>query len=402
MDIDLLKDDINLILHGIKMTSKKDMKYLKRDNNGVYHLVFRVPARFGGRLVRHSLFTNDYSVAASIRDRFVTPVLALQSGVHALEEIGKSIIQAEGDAVRHLSSITNLINAPQGLTLDEARDLYLAWITRSDYRPATIRKYTDYLNMVSEIIGGSHVVGMLSKQDAIRLRDRLQEDGKGATTIFHTFSIFRSFLRWLNKEGQITSAFVVENFNIDLPAVRKVNTPIIPPSLADEAMLALPGWTLVPRIERYTGMRIGEVEACLTGNLGCGIVEVEGFKCFRITKEFCKTHADRFVPVADKLAPFLTEEALEEARRQCVFTGDERRKESPAQKAYNRAIKKINGCEDCKNHSWRVYAQTMMIEAGVDDLIVKRIIGHKDSSNVHYGYTAARVEAMKKALDRIP
>lgn len=43
----------------------------------------------------------------------------------------------------------------------------------------------------------------------------------------------------------------------------------------------------------------------------------------------------------------------------------------------------------------------MMIEAGVDDLIVRRIIGHKDQNNVHYGYTAARIEAMKKALDKI-
>ena len=65
-------------------------------------------------------------------------------------------------------------------------------------------------------------------------------------------------------------------------------------------------------------------------------------------------------------------------------------------------MKKIEGCEAVKDHSWRVYAQTMMIEAGIDDLIVRRIIGHKDSSNVHYGYTAARVEAMKKALETIP
>ena len=130
---------------------------------------------------------------------------------------------------------------------------------------------------------------------------------------------------------------------------------------------------------------------------------VEGFRCFKITKEFCKTHADRFVPISDKLAPFITQKNIKQAAATCArFDEDGRRQESPAQKRYNRAVKKIEGCESAKDHSWRVYAQTMMIEAGIDDLIVKRIIGHKDSSNVHYGYTAARVEAMKKALDTIP
>ncbi len=31
MDAVLLKDDINLILHGIRIYSKKDMKYLRRE-----------------------------------------------------------------------------------------------------------------------------------------------------------------------------------------------------------------------------------------------------------------------------------------------------------------------------------------------------------------------------------
>lgn len=44
----------------------------------------------------------------------------------------------------------------------------------------------------------------------------------------------------------------------------------------------------------------------------------------------------------------------------------------------------------------------MMIEAGVDVLIVLRIIVNKDQNNVHYGYTAARIEAIKNDLDKIP
>ena len=51
------------------MNTKKDRKYLKRDNNGVCRLVFRAPARFGGRPARHSLFPNDHRIAALIRAR---------------------------------------------------------------------------------------------------------------------------------------------------------------------------------------------------------------------------------------------------------------------------------------------------------------------------------------------
>lgn len=397
--------DTNLIQQGVSVSKpKRNEKYLKLDESGVWHLIFRVPARFGGKLIRQSLFTEDFEVAASIRDRFVVPILAQNSGIAALEEIGKSIISAEGEAIKHLGSLKNIINASDGLSLTEAYERYLDWMDKSSsFRPGTRRKYKDNLGVVVGFLGNSKAVGMLTKEDAVLLRDKMTKSGKSSTTIFHVFSIFRGFLRWLNKEGHICSPYVVENFLIDLPPVRKVNTPIIPPSKADEAMNVLPDWSLFPRVQRYTGMRIGEVEACFAGYLGCGIDTVEGFRCFRITKEFSKTHTDRLIPICDKLSPYITKKSIIAAQAMCArFDRDGRRNESPSQKRYNRAVKKIDGCENVKDHSWRVYAQTMMIEAGIDDLIVRRIIGHKDSGNVHYGYTAARVEAMKAALDKIP
>lgn len=395
--------DTNLILQGFPMPKNRNDKYLKCDQAGVWHLNFRIPARFGGRLVRQSLFTNDFEVAASIRDRFVVPLLAVKSGIAALEEIGRSIIALEGEAINHLGSLKSIINDSEGMLLGEAFQRYQEWMEKtSDYRPATRRKYSENIAVVVNFFGPQKPVSILSKHDAVRLRDWLKSSGRSATTIFHVFSLFRGFLRWLKREGLIASPYVVENFQIDLPPVRKVNTPIIPPSKADEAMEAVPGW-LIPRIQRYTGMRIGEVEACLTGYLGCNIVNVEGYRCFRITKEFCKTHADRYVPICEKLAPYMTRENIAAAKKTCAhFGADSQRRESPTQKRYNRAVKLIEGCETTKDHSWRVYAQTMMIEAGIDDLIVRRIIGHKDKNDVHYGYTAARVEAMKRALDTIP
>ena len=74
------------------MTKRRDEKYLKLDASGIWHLNFRVPVRFGGKLIRQSLYTEDFDVAASIRDRFVVPILALNSGVAALEEIIRGVV----------------------------------------------------------------------------------------------------------------------------------------------------------------------------------------------------------------------------------------------------------------------------------------------------------------------
>ena len=74
---------------------------------------------------------------------------------------------------------------------------------------------------------------MLSRTDAIKIRDNLISENKNATTVNHTISIFRTFLRWLNKEGICFCPHSIENFKIELPAVRKENTAIIPPSHAD-------------------------------------------------------------------------------------------------------------------------------------------------------------------------
>ncbi len=133
--------DTKLIQDGV-IVSKRNEKYLKRDSSGIWQLNFRVPARFGGKLIRQSLFTEDFDVASSIRDRFVVPILALSSGIAALEEIGKSIISAEGAAIDHLSQLKNIINASDGISLSDAYEKYLIWMAKSSgYRPGTQKKY---------------------------------------------------------------------------------------------------------------------------------------------------------------------------------------------------------------------------------------------------------------------
>ncbi len=396
--------DTNLIHKDSEtLKSKKSKeKYLVKGYFGdpdTWCLVFRVPQRFGGKLIRQSLYTDDIEVARSIRDKFIIPILTESSAIAALEGIGKSIIQSQGAALEHLSQLKNIIMASEGLKLGDAHQKYIRWMKKnSGFRDGTIKKYTDDVAAAIEVLGKDRCAGMLSKEDAVRLREKLKSAEKSATTINNVFSTFRGFLRWLKKEGLMASPYVVDNFLIDLPPVRKENTAIVPPSKADDCMNCVKEWTMTPRIGRYTGMRIGEIMACCSNYKGCKIVKHEGILCFQVSKEFSKTHEDRYIPVCEKLMPFMTKANIKEVAE----SARNDRTESPAQKKYNRNVKKIESCEKVSFHSWRVYANTMMMEAGVDELLCKRIVGHSDPSNVHYGYTAGRLEAMKAALDKIP
>jgi len=43
-----------------------------------------------------------------------------------------------------------------------------------------------------------------------------------------------------------------------------------------------------------------------------------------------------------------------------------------------------------------------MTKAGVDPVVRKRIVGHKDGKNIHDGYTQVDIQTMKTAVDLIP
>ena len=77
--------------------------------------------------------------------------------------------------------------------------------------------------------------------------------------------------------------------------------------------------------------------------------------------------------------------------------------ESKDFKTYNRRIKKVEGCDKCKFHSWRVFANTTMQKAGIDRAVRMKILGHKvDKDDIHSGYTSVDIQQMKKAIDKIP
>lgn len=385
----------------IQQTCNKNSKnkYLfLNSKSGQYQLVFRIPQRFGGGMVRQSLFTNDVVLARSIRDKYIMPILAEKDATKALEAMVKAIISSRKSAMSHIKQLDNIISGADGITLAEAEQRFEKWLVKSSgLRSGTLSRYRTIIRNSVEYIGRDKCPELLTKEDAIQLRDKLNTKKLGATTINNYFITFRSFLRWLSTEGIIQPGTAIDNFLIDLPTVRKKNTTIIPPSKADECMNCVPGWTLAPRIARYTGMRIGEIIACSCNYKGCSITTSEGIKCFSVSPEFDKTHQGRLIPICDKLLPLINKKELKNITNKPITDATT---EVSEQKKYNRRVKAV--VNNVSFHSWRVYANTMMMEAGIDEMLCKRILGHKNSNDVHYGYTAGRLEAMKKALEQIP
>ena len=150
-------------------------------------------------------------------------------------------------------------------------------------------------------------------------------------------------------------------------------------------MLCHPNWTLVPRIARYTGMRLREILRLRKND----IVTYQGMLCIKVD-ERSKTGESRIITVADKLKDYMKNiSELEKTKKQFDH--------------FNTLVKKIPGCEKCKFHSWRVYANTQMMEAGVDQAVRMKILGHRASkSDIHIGYTSVQISQMKKAVDLIP
>ena len=356
-------------------------KYLLK-RGAFWYFNFKLPGKFGGKRIRHSINTKDIDEAKRIRDKYVIPLLASVNTIELLDEIKRHTQILVEQSEKNIKAIGNVDRVENPIKLHEASELYEKFLQVSGLRPKSVSSYKSSLKKMRELFGNVRFAE-INKNMTIDARDKMIEE-IGATRIKFNFQCWRGFLRWCMKQGYVDDP-VNEMLNIPLPRVRKKHTSDIPAEHADDATLLLDNWTLAPRIARYTGMRLMEVTS-MTENL---IVKRHGIKCFHIPVEISKTDKERFVPIADKLLPYIDD--LSELAK----TGKKNDK-------YNREIKKIGGCEDCKFHSWRVYANTQMMQSSVDETVRKRILGHKDGKNeIHAGYTHVRIEEMKKAVDRI-
>lgn len=361
----------------------------------IWHLNFRVPTRFGGHSVRVSLKTPDVYDARRIRDRYVRPVLTAASACEVYAAIIRQLKEIGEEIPEHLGTLPALIDSGGDMLLSwrEAADKYATWLEQSGAAHKTIVKYTSITAWLAQRLGEDEPVAKLTKAACAAIRDEMVTAGKSATTLDGYFMVAKGWMSWLGREGLADGERLRACWKIDLPTVRKKNTEIIPPEAADEAEECLPEWKDAPRIARYTGMRLNEILMACEGKQGCGVVEEQGVLCFALTAEMTKTHRARLVPVPAQLMDIATSK---------VRLAGVARRGAYLAKRYNLALKRVEGCENCSMHSWRVYANTMMMEAGVEENLRRRALGHADSKDTHYGYSAGRLEAIRAALEKIP
>lgn len=365
------------------------------ERGGIWYLRFRIPTRFGGNWVKVSLKTTDVNNARRIRDRYVRPILAMESACDVYAAIIKQLQSIGEEMPEHLGTLPALIAGGGDILLSwwEAAEKYAAWLPQSGAARRTVARYTSVVDWLAQRLGEDEPMAKLTKAACAKIRDEMVAAKKSPTTISGYFMIAKGWMSWLGREGLADGERLRACWKIDLPTVRKKNTEIIPPEAADEAEECLPEWKDAPRIARYTGMRLNEILMACEGKQGCGVVEEQGVLCFALTAEMTKTHRARLVPVPAQLMDIATSK---------VRLAGVARRGAYLAKRYNLALKRVEGCENCSMHSWRVYANTMMMEAGVEENLRRRALGHADSKDTHYGYSAGRLEAIRAALEKIP
>jgi len=358
-------------------------KYIEQRGKALY-LNFRLPVKFGRGRVRVALKTSDIKIARNIRDRVVIPILYADGAINALEAIA-SLIHSEDKAIQeHIVNIKNTIFNDEEISINEALDRFVEYINKGTLRTSSKQDYASALQSVKKHLECNKNLNSLNKKDSTLARDGMLKTLSATRTVF-CFQTFRKFLRWCEAEG-LSKKGIVENFLIPLPTPDKQHTLDIPASLADQAMKILPEWTLPPRIARYTGMRLNEVLRLTPKS----IVNHHGIYCFQLGTE-TKTGMPRIIPIAEKLKPFVVNADLTELKA----LGHKNDK-------YNRKLKTIPGLGKCKFHSWRTYANTRMMESGIDKAVRMCILGHKGSKeDIHVNYTSVQLSEMKKAVDTI-
>jgi integrase len=303
---------------------------------------------------------------------------------------------------------------------------YLAYLDRSGaYAPATLAHHRAVLRAASLILGDAARPGDLTREDAMRVRDRLlamprhwerrpdplapapkRSARLSPYTVTAHLTALARFFDWLQAEGKVYGqANPFKGLALPHPPHRGKRAPTFAEA---EALCALPRpskfdpatWIAMPRIARYAAMRAGEIAQLE----GADVQDHEGLLCISVVEhgpQRLKTRGSRrLIPVADRLRPTL--DALLSLRQAGPLLRAEAFQYRAAHeflKHYNRRAKKV--APDLSFHCLRVYANDAMATAAVDILDRERLLGHK-SERVQAAYTPANLHRLQAAVNTIP
>ena len=234
-----------------------------------------------------SLGTGDLRTAQSLRDRYVTPLLAesrMSARLNSLDRAAKAASESVAQGVAELRP--NLSgSAPKAMTLRELGDRFITYLRLTGSRkPSSIGRYVSDLNAAYRLLGGDRDAERLGKQDVVYLRDTLlelpaswqrlkgpvsaaQADQKrlSARSVDRILMRLKRVYRWAIDEERL------ERTDNPFDRVGVITAPVqskrAPTLVEADALIALPQarpfdsltWQMMPLLARYTGCRAGEL-----------------------------------------------------------------------------------------------------------------------------------------------
>lgn len=425
----------------------KENSYLTFMDNSWYFdwtIPKRLKSHFKQVRFRCSLNTKDLKQAQFYRNKYLLPVITANSIADILENLSRSIEVTNLDLDRAVSELKifsgRKTEDQSSLTLIELANQFLEHYKKGNPSLASIKKVSGNIDTAYAIFGKGKIVDDIRKEEVVWFRDVLlslpvgwqqkakKEGGFDLTpatenersmhpnTVKEKITTLKQLFTW-----GISDCKLNRNDNpalgITIPGSGKQKHKRPPENHEADLLCKMPmpnvktfdkeAWEYLPKFARYTGARPNEI-AVLNAE---DIIEKNEIRCLRITnfgenKRLKTESSERVVPVSSKLAPFL-DELLARHPHGPLFPNcgnlydGKKNLVQPAHyllKTYNRFAKKI--APDQAFYCWRVYANTQMVNAGVNLLDCEAILGHK-SDRMQRAYTAENLVRYKKALDSI-
>lgn len=423
-----------------KQVADMDARLLFRKGR-CWYVQFTFPRKFNnpklsGKKIRLSLQTAELKTAQDFRDKYIRPILALNTQVDALKKLiillGES--QSELD-VKVLESLDKLnlrgFKPENSITLAELCAQYLDHLRLKTKRKASsIERYRLSLECLLFIIGGDTPAASLNhtrieafvsialklprawsyKRDKMSLEDMLAEKWENTlshNTVSDYMVLAKQMYSWAIEGDVVRMSMPFKKLGNYLSTTENEHKRPPDHNEADK-ILKMPcpkrigslEWKFIPLIARYSGMRLAEICQLCAEDL---IIQ-DGVLCYSICHNVKTTSSRRIVPVAEKILPeikrLISGKKTGRLFTQCGDTGSGERTKYGHEfsKHYNVAVKKIH--PDLTFHGWRSYANTELARAGVSDIDRERILGHRNE-RTNAVYLAEEVKRYKKALDKV-
>ncbi|MEN9360612.1 MAG: hypothetical protein RL095_2147 [Verrucomicrobiota bacterium] len=404
------------------------MKHLTKQA-GVWHIrVARPPKCWGCRgEFWQSLHTGNQKEAERLRDRYLIPVLTAASGIEMMRTLLGLLAAADQELKDRLQELGHHLGNSKVPTVGDMFEAYLSFRRKSKAPESTIETYQACGEAFRKLGLDGIEADKLTTAEITQFRDRLLTLPAGwqkmpvissapagaktasPTTINNYLRRFRFVWQWNVQEGKIPKrACPADGIGAAGKKNRKSARPVT--EYDADGLLELPfpataqnvdkhAWHFLPRIARYTGMRLAEVCQLRRED----IREESGILCISVNDHDGKTtktrDSVRLVPVSAKLEEII-KPLLKRKGELFPNTGTYGHKIGhDFSKAFNRRAKQVG--EHLNFHGFRAYAITAMANAGVPEIDRMRIVGHS-SKSVHAGYTGDDLARFKAAVDKIP